>query len=135
MKLDNINDMVVDYERRTGETVDLSRFKWMDKIGFIDEQNMHLKIVPNGGFFIWAVNEDNGTKYLWLDQLYGVFKLVVPYLKAVMRMNGIDMVITATCRNPKPYIRKWQMSRLPERDYNYENRQYYVLKTCYDYLH
>lgn len=57
MKLDNINEMVADYERITGETVDLSKFNWQDKIGFVDNENMYLKIVPHGGFFIWATGQ------------------------------------------------------------------------------
>lgn len=129
MKLGNIKEMVADYERKTGETVDLKRFEWQDKIGFIDKENMHLKIVPNGGFFIWAINEKDGEKYLYLDQNYGLFKSVVPYLKEVMLMNGLKTIVTATQRNPKAHIRKWKMKRLEQYDYDYEGRHYYVLQT------
>lgn len=129
MKLNNINDMVADYERMTGETVDLSRFKWVDKIGFVDEQNMHLKIVANGGFFIWSVAEYGDKKYLYLGQFYGFVKSVVPYLKEVIRMNSLEYIVTATQRNPKPFIRKWKMERMPEHDYDFQGKHYYLLKT------
>ena len=128
MKLDNINEMVADYERITGETVDLSKFEWVDKIGFVDNENMHLKIVSNGGFFIWGIGERSGIKYLYLDQFYGFVKSVVPYLKEVMRMNGLDVIVTATQRNPKAHIRKWKMERMPEYDYDYEGRHYFMLQ-------
>lgn len=129
MKLSNINEMVEDYERLTGEKVDLQRFKWIDKIGYVDKDNMHLKIVPDGGFFIWAIDERDGERYLYLDQQYGLFKSVVPYLKEVMLMNGLKSIVTVTHRNPKPFIRKWKMQRLEQYDYDYENRHYYVLQT------
>lgn len=135
MKLDNINDMVADYERMTGETVDLQRFKWQDKIGYVDEQNMHLKIVPHEGFFIWGIGERDGSKYLYLDQFYGFVKSVVPYLKEVMQMNGLSHIVTATQRNPKAHIRKWKMERMPEYDYDYEGRHYYVLQGDIDNFH
>lgn len=129
MKLDNINDMVADYEQKTGETVDLSGFKWQDKIGYVDKQNMHLKIVPHGGFFIWATGELDGEKYLYLDQHYGEFKSVVSYLKEVISINSLTSIVTATHRNIKPFMRKWKMRRLEKYDYDFEGRHYYVLQT------
>lgn len=129
MKLGNINEMVADYERTTNETVDLERFEWVDKIGFVDKENMHLKIVPQGGFFIWGIGELDGEKYLYLDQHYGAFKSVVPYFEEVIRINGIKSIVTATHRNIKPFIRKWKMHRLEKYDYDFENRHYFVLQT------
>ena len=129
MKLGNINEMVTDYERKTGETVNLSKFEWRDRIGFVDNDNVHLKIVPNGGFFIWGVGELDGEKYLYLDQHYGEFKSVVSYFKEVIRINSLTSIVTATHRNIKPFIRKWKMHRLEQYDYDYEGRHYYVLQT------
>ena len=129
MKLDNINEMVADYERKTGEKVDLSKFEWVDKVGYVDKQNMHLKIVPNGGFFIWGIGELDGEKYLYLDQHYGEFKSVVSYLNDVIRINSLTSIVTATHRNIKPFMRKWKMHRLEQYDYDFEGRHYYVLQT------
>lgn len=136
MKLNNINDMVADYERLTHEKVNLSAFQWVDKIGFIDNKNFHLKIIPGGGFFIWSVAQsENGSKYLYLGQFYGFVKAVVPYLKKVMAMNGLTDIITATQRNPKAHMRKWKMERLPEYDYDFNGHHYYMLKGNIANLH
>ena len=135
MKLDNIHSMVEDYERLTGETVDLERFKWVDKVGYVDEKNMHLKIVANGGFFIWGMGERGKDKYLYLDQFYGFVQSVVPYLKEVMSMNGLTHIVTATQRNPKAHIRKWKMERMPELDYDFEGRHYFMLRGDIDNFH
>jgi hypothetical protein len=135
MKLNNIHEMVSEYERLTNEKVNLSKFKWVDKVGFVSEDKFHLKIIPNGGFFIWALAKRDGVKFLQLDQFYGFVKSVVPYLKEVMHMNGLTTIITTTQRNPAAHIRKWKMKHLEKYDYDYEGRHYYVLQGTIDNFH
>ena len=48
MNLGSLKEMIEDYEKRTGETVDLSGFKWDGD--FHDEYNEHFKFFPNVGF-------------------------------------------------------------------------------------
>lgn len=122
-----LEDWIKLYERKTGETFDLSQFHWDDQQGWISQKNMHLKIVPGWGFFCWAISKKNGLRYLYLDQCCGFVKYFVPYIREVMRLNKLEWIVTATQRDPKAHMRKWKMKRLSEYDYDFEGRHYFVL--------
>ena len=90
--------------------------------------NKYLKVLPSNEWLIWAIGEREGLSYLWLDQSYGFMKIFVPFLLNIMDIAGLEWIVTATTRNPKAHIRKWAMVRLPEYDYEFEGRNYFVLK-------
>lgn len=117
MKLNSFYEAVSDYERITGE-----KFKW-------DAKNMQLVVLPSNEWFIWAIGERDGVRFLWLDQMYGFTKNFIPYIKEIGVKHNLEIVVTTTTRNPKMHIRKWKMKRLPEYDYTYEGRYYYVLQS------
>lgn len=115
MKLSSFHEAVADYERITGET-----FLW--------SSGLDLKVFGSNEFMLWAIREHEGEKYFYVDQTYGQSKNIVPFIKKVMQENNLIYWATSTCRNPKPFIRKWKMEHLPTFDYDYEGRHYYLLK-------
>jgi hypothetical protein len=129
MKLASLSAAISDYRNITGEKVENYRYTDYINGNFYDiERNKYLRILPSNEWLIWAVGERYGFRYLWLDQSYGFINHFVPYLLEVMRFNNLEWICTATTRNPKAHIRKWKMERLPEHDYMFEGRFYFVLK-------
>lgn len=129
MKLDSLASAIADYERITGETVDLAAFsETVNDMRFDPITNKYLKVLPSNEWLIWAIGEREGLSYLWLDQSYGFMKNFVPFLINIMDVANLEWIVTATTRNPKAHIRKWKMERLPEYDYEFEGRKYFVLK-------
>ena len=103
MKLDSLKDMIEDYERRTGETVDLSGFYWDGD--YHDDYNEHFKFFPGIGFVFWNITEKDGVRYLVILQTYGIFRKMCNYLRLVMKANNLTEIITDTTRNPKVHAR------------------------------
>lgn len=135
MKLDSLRDMIADYEKHTGEVVDMADF-FIDDNGIMkDEYNTYFKYFHKKGFLFFDIREHDGVKYLELLQTYGYFKYMADFVKEVMRMNGIEYVLTATTRNPKAHCRKWKMERMENLDYDYRGKKYYVIRTHYDNVH
>ena len=135
MRLDSLASAIADYERITGETVDIAAFsETVNDMRFDPIENKYLKVLPSNEWLIWAIGEREGLSYLWLDQSYGFMKNFVPFLLNIMDIAGLEWIVTATTRNPKMHIRKWSMQLLPEYDYEFEGRKYYVLKGHRDNL-
>ena len=129
MKLSSLESAIADYERITGEHVPLEDYTEQQAGCFYDPQNhKYFKVLPSNEWLIWAIGEREGLSYLWLDQSYGFMKHFVPFLLNIMDVAGLEWIVTATTRNPKAHIRKWAMFRLPEYDYEYDGRHYFVLK-------
>lgn len=129
MRLDSLASAVADYERITGETVDLAAFsETVNDMRFDPTTNKYLKVLPSNEWLIWAIGEREGLSYLWLDQSYGFMKNFVPFLLGIMDIAKLEWIVTATTRNPRAHLRKWAMVRLPEYDYEFEGRKYFVLK-------
>lgn len=132
MKLGSLKDMIKDYERRTGETVDLSGFYWDGD--YHDDYNEHFKFFPEVGFVFWNITEKDGVRYLVILQTYGIFKKMCDYLRAVMKANNLTEIITYTTRNPKVHARRWGMKWLKKYDYIYEGRKYHVMLSDINHL-
>ena len=136
MRFDNLAEAVKDYERITGETVELWKYnEYINGCFYSEEENKYLKVLPSNEWLIWAIGKREGLSYLWLDQSYGFIKNFVPFLLEVMDINNLEWIVTATTRNPKAHIRKWKMEHLTDFDYEYEGRHYYVLKGHKTNLH
>lgn len=128
MKLTSFYDAVKDYERITGETVPVQDYcEVREGCLFNPAETKYMKILPSNEWLIWAIQERDGVRYLWLDQSYGFMKSFVPFLLHVMEINELEWIATATSRNPAAHIRKWKMKRLTKYDYDFEGRSYYVL--------
>ena len=128
MRLDSLTSAIADYERITGETVDLAAFsETVNDMLFDPTTNKYLKVLPSNEWLIWAIGEREGLSYLWLDQSYGFMKNFVPFLLGIMDIANLEWIVTATTRNPRAHLRKWSMRRLEKYDYEYEGRKYYVL--------
>ncbi len=125
MKLSSLQEMVKDYEKITGESVDLTVFFFDDD--FHDKRNRHLKYFPAIGFLIWGILPYEGERYFAILETYGKVTGMVDYIKDVMRMNGLSKIVTFTTRNPRAHIRKWKMQRHPDLDYDAGNHHYFVL--------
>lgn len=132
MNLGSLKDMIEDYERRTGETVDLSGFYWDGD--YHDAYNEHFKFFPEVGFIFWNITEKDGVRYLVILQTYGIFREMCDYLRAVMRANNLTEIITYTTRNPKVHARRWGMKWLKKYDYIYEGRKYHVMLSDINHL-
>ena len=124
--MNNLQRYIDLYEKKTGESVDFSGFSLVNDL-LVNEDNEYLKVYPSGEWFTWAVREENGTRYLWLGQTCGNVATFVPYINQVMDLNNLQKIVTATARNPAAHMRKWKMSRLEDKDYEFEGRHYYVL--------
>ena len=136
MKLNNLKEMIEDYERYTQEVVNLDGFYFDKEDGsFHDDYYTYFKFFDKQGFLFWCVKEIEGQKYICLLQTYGFFKAMAPYVKEVMRLNGIKYVLTFTTRNPRAHMRKWHMQRLATEDYEYRGKKYYALIATYDDVH
>ena len=61
-------------------------------------------------------------------------KVIGKYIVEVMKMNGLDVIVTATHRSVRGFIKKWNMERVPEMDYTYNGFDYKVLKTVRKHL-
>lgn len=128
MKLDSLHDMVRDYARRTGERVNLDGFFWDEKKGgFHDGYNEYFKFFPHVGFVFWSIVEHAGKRYFSINQTYGKFHEMCPYMKEVMHLNGLTEIITRTTRPPKVHERRWGMKHLKELDYTFQGRRYHVM--------
>lgn len=115
MKLNSFKEAVDDYERLTGEDFE---FK-------IPYEN--LKILDSNEFMTWKIHDYNGLRFFEIRQTYGFVKNFVPWIKEIMAEENLSLIITMTQRDPKAHIRKWKMSHLKSRDYDYEGRHYHVL--------
>lgn len=125
MKLDSLKDMVRDYERITGESVNLDGLFFDGD--FHDKYGTHLMFFPNTGFLFWQLIKHEGVIYFQILETYGKFHKMTDYIREVMMLNGVKDIVTMTTRNPKGHIRRWKMIHHPEHDYDYEGRHYYVL--------
>lgn len=109
-----ISDTIRKYEQKTGETVTRPADCAKKEIG--DE------------FMFWKLTCRDDVSFFYIDQMCGQMKNFRDFIREVMNTASIEWIVTATTRNPKTHIRKWKMERLPDYDYDYENRHYYVLK-------
>lgn len=134
MKLDSLESMVKDYERRTGEKVSFDGFYFDEHGNYKDGYNYYFKFFPNVGFLFWSITEHDGTSYFTIWQTYGDMKVIGKYMVEVMKLNGLDKIVTATHRSTKGFIKKWNMKRVPEMDYTYNGFNYKVLKTVRKHL-
>jgi hypothetical protein len=103
------------YERITGEE-------------FNHSPDLDLKTTPDGEFMLWKLFVHDDVPYFWIDQTFGQMIHFGDFIRGVCKSADITQIVTATTRNPKFHIRKWKMERLPEHDYCFEGRFYYVLK-------
>lgn len=112
----SIHQSIQQYQAKTGET-------------FLHSPDLALKVI--GDFFmLWKLGISDGIPFFFVNQCYAKsFSVFAPFIREVCQVAGIETLATSTCRNPAPYIRKWKMTRVPEQDYEYEGRQYVVLKT------
>ena len=114
MKLNSYEEAIADYERITGEN-----FKW--------KSDLVVYKLDSHEFMLWKIDSKYGKEYFWIDQTYGHMKNFIPFIIEMCRLNNIEWVVTATCRNPKAFIRKYGFVHLKGYDYEYQNRKYSVL--------
>ena len=134
MQLESLESMIKDYERRTGEHVSLSGFYFDENNNYKDKYNYYFKWFPNDGFLFWTINEHDGQRYFTIWQTYGNMKVIGKYIVEVMKMNDLDVIVTATHRSVRGFIKKWNMERVPTMDYTYNGFDYKVLKTKREHL-
>lgn len=132
MKLSNLQEMIQDYERITGETIDLTGYTW--EKDFTNDEGRHFKFFPNVGFLFWDLFDHEGVTYFRMLETYGFVSGMVDYVKEVMALNNCTDILTFTTRNPKMHIRKWKMIHHPEFDYEHEGKTYHVLTGTVDNL-
>ncbi len=125
MKSHDLFEMVDDYQKITGETIDFNGFFFDGDLH--DGQNKHFRFFPQIGFLFWGIQENAGVRYFSMLETYGKVSGMVDYIKSVMLLNGLTQILTMTTRNPKAHIRKWKMEHHQELDYDYDGRHYYVL--------
>lgn len=115
MNLNSFPEAVADYERLTGET-----FEWNP-----DED---MKVLDSNEFMTYRYGDYEGVPYFEIRQTYAKsFSSFVPFIREEMNKRNIKWIVTTTQRDPKAHIKKWKMKRLPEFDYEFEGRFYYVL--------
>lgn len=127
MKLESLKDMVEDYERRTKEKVDFTGFHFYADGSFHDSFNEYFHFFPHVGFLFWQIAEREGKKYFMINQTYGNFHKMCPYIREVMQLNGVTDIITRTTRDPRVHQRRWGMKWLKDLDYDYEGRHYHTM--------
>jgi hypothetical protein len=128
MKLNTFAEAVMDYERITKE-----RFLWQitsEPLGY--GECLNLVVLPSNEWFMYAIREHEGERYIWLDQMYGFMKNFTPLINEIMEREGVKILLTATTRDPKMHIRKWDVEHLY--DYEFEGRHYHILKGTVDGL-
>jgi hypothetical protein len=128
MKLATLQEAIADYEKITGETVDLDYYTDR-QAGFLfnPTTNKYLKVLPSNEWCIFAIAEREGLSYLHLDQCYGRMRNLAPFLLEIMRIANLKIITTTTQRKPEVHCRKWKMNRISEFDYDFENRHYFFL--------
>ena len=134
MQLDSLEQMIKDYERRTGERISLEGFYFDENNNYKDKYNYYFKWFPNVGFLFWSINEHEGERYFTIWQTYGDMKVIGKYIVEVMKLNDLDVIVTATHRSVRGFIKKWNMERVPTMDYSYNGFDYKVLKTVRKHL-
>lgn len=134
MELGSFRAMVKDYERRTGETVDLAGFRFFPDGSCHNEYNEYLHYQPGDGFIFWSIVEKKGVRYFSINQTYGVFRKLCPYIESIMKANDLFYIITSTTRPKGVHERRWGMKPMPEYDYVYEGRNYRVLISDINHL-
>lgn len=134
MQLESLESMIKDYEQRTGERVSLSDFYFDENNNYKDSYNYYFKFFPNAGFLFWSINEHEGERYFTIWQTYGDMKVIGKYIVEVMKLNNLDLIVTATHRSVRGFIKKWNMERVPHMDYTYNGFNYKVLKTKREHL-
>lgn len=116
MKLNSLDEAIADYEDKTKEDFDILN-------------PLYTPIVlPSNEFMLVRVGENSGRRWLEIGQMYGYSKSFAPIVRQLCENIGTTTIITTTQRNPKAHMRKWGMKRLPEHDYDYQGRHYYVLE-------
>ena len=126
MQLNSLQEMIKDYEKRTGEIVDLSKFKWIDN-DLQSDENVHFKFFPHIGFLFWGIDEIDGVRYFLILHTYGNFKAMCDYMREVMELNGLTQIMTFTTRNPRVHQRRWGCKWLKDKDYVFEGKNYHVM--------
>ncbi len=134
MKLNNLHEMVQDYEARTGDAISFDGFYFDCHNGLKDELNTYFKFFPGTGFLFWDIFEFNSERYFRMKQTYGMVSGMVDYIKKVMWLNGLTNILTYTARDPKFHIRKWRMTHLADYDFEEDGRTYHVLIGTVDNL-
>ena len=130
MKTDSLQDMVKDYERRTGEKVSFDGFFFDEGNHFRDDNFQYFNFFPNEGFIFWGINEEHGERVFSILQTYGNMKVIGKFIVDVMDKNNLDTIVTATARKSvNGFVKKWDMKRLPAYDYTYYGKDYKVLIT------
>ena len=110
-----LQQSIAKYERITHET-------------FQQSPDLALKVIGDN-FMLWKLAIRDGVPFFWIDQTYAKsFSVFVPFIREVCAAADVETIVTATTRNGRAHIKKWGMVRLPEFDYQYENRHYHVLK-------
>ena len=97
--------MIKDYERRTGEHVSLEGFISMKIITTKTNTITISNGSPNAGFLFWTINEHEGQRYFTIWQTYGDMKVTGKYIVEVMKMNNLDVIVTATHRRRADFIK------------------------------
>ena len=115
MNLYSFEEAVNDYEKLTNEGFEFVL------------QKENLKLLDTNDFMTWKIIEFGGLRCFEIRQTYGFIKRFIPWIKQIMKEENLQLIITMTQRNPAAHIRKWKMSWLKDRDYDFEGRHYHVL--------
>lgn len=122
MKQSNIFDSIKKYEQLTGEK-------------FLQPNDCAIKIIENE-FMIWKLGIREGVSFFYIDQTYAKsFSVFVPFIREVCKAADIEWIVTSTKRNPRAHVKKWNMQRVKEEEWDdYNGKHYYVLKSHIDNL-
>nr|DAN60907.1 MAG TPA: hypothetical protein [Caudoviricetes sp.] len=135
MKTNSLQEMVKDYERRTGEKVSFDGFFFDEGNHYRDNHNVHFQFFPNEGFLFWGIHKDNDEECFIILQTYGNMKVIGRFIVDVMDDNGLTRILTATSRKSvNGFVKKWNMKKVPRLDYGYEDKYYRVLESSRDNL-
>ena len=124
MQLESLESMIKDYERRTGEHVSLEGFISMKiittKTNTITISNGSLMRVSYSGL----LTNMRANGILLSGKHTVIWKVIGKYIVEVMKMNNLDVIVTATHRSVRGFIKKWNMERVPTMDYTHNGFNY-----------
>ena len=84
----------------------LKVFYFDENNNYKDKYNYYFKWFPNAGFLFWTINEHEDERYFTIWQTYGDMKVIGKYIVEVMKLNDLDVIVTATHRSVRGFIKK-----------------------------